>query len=158
MVCTTWNRKGNHFLLCAWSELFPNQQFHHNWKWCADKRRHFAPSKDLSKRFINLLWLVVLDALFRGGGTYGRTDEWTDGRTYGNSPLCPTGHRPFGAAAQKGRPQTSVPRSSLLPSVGKGGRSDVPMGRCHGRVANETGPFCVRPDASSLKRFSRRIA
>ena len=22
---------------------------------------------------------------------------------YGNSPLCPTGHRPFGAAAQKGR-------------------------------------------------------
>ena len=23
-------------------------------------------------------------------------------RTYGNSPLCPTGHRPFGAAAQKG--------------------------------------------------------
>ena len=25
------------------------------------------------------------------------------GRTYGNSPLCPTGHRPFGAAAQKGK-------------------------------------------------------
>ena len=24
-----------------------------------------------------------------------------DGRTYGNSPLCPTGHWPFGAAAQK---------------------------------------------------------
>ena len=23
-------------------------------------------------------------------------------RIYGNSPLCPTGHRPFGAAAQKG--------------------------------------------------------
>ena len=32
------------------------------------------------------------------GGTDGRTDV----RTYGNSPLCPTGHRPFGAAAQKG--------------------------------------------------------
>ena len=32
-----------------------------------------------------------------GGGTYGRTDV----RTSGNSPLCPTGHRPFGAAAQK---------------------------------------------------------
>ena len=30
-------------------------------------------------------------------------DGPTDGRTYGNSPLCPTGHRPFGAAAQKGR-------------------------------------------------------
>ena len=24
-----------------------------------------------------------------------------DVRTSGNSPLCPTGHRPFGAAAQK---------------------------------------------------------
>ena len=30
--------------------------------------------------------------------TDGRTDGWTSG----NSPLCPTGHRPFGAAAQKG--------------------------------------------------------
>ena len=29
-------------------------------------------------------------------------DGHTDGRTCGNSPLCPTGHRPFGAAAQKG--------------------------------------------------------
>ena len=27
----------------------------------------------------------------------------TDVRTYGNSPLCPTGHRPFRAAAHKGR-------------------------------------------------------
>ena len=27
----------------------------------------------------------------------GRTDVWTSG----NSPLCPTGHWPFGAAAQK---------------------------------------------------------
>ena len=32
----------------------------------------------------------------------GRTDGRTDVRTSGNSPLCPTGHRPFGAAAQKG--------------------------------------------------------
>ena len=32
----------------------------------------------------------------------GETDRRTDGRTYGNSPLCPTGHRPFGVAAQKG--------------------------------------------------------
>ena len=31
-----------------------------------------------------------------GGG-----DGRKDGRTYGNSPLCSTGHRPFGAAAQK---------------------------------------------------------
>ena len=31
----------------------------------------------------------------------GRTDRRTDGRTSVNSPLCPTGHRPFGAAAQK---------------------------------------------------------
>ena len=28
-------------------------------------------------------------------------DVWMDGWTSGNSPLCPTGHRPFGAAAQK---------------------------------------------------------
>ena len=33
-----------------------------------------------------------------GGRTYGRTDV----RRSGNSPLCPTGHRPFEAAAQKG--------------------------------------------------------
>ena len=26
-----------------------------------------------------------------------------DVRKYGNSPLCPTGHQPFGAAAQKGK-------------------------------------------------------
>ena len=30
-------------------------------------------------------------------------DGRTEGRTSGNSPLCPTGHRPFGAAAQKGK-------------------------------------------------------
>ena len=36
---------------------------------------------------------------FRGGG---RTDVRTYRWMYGNSPLCPTGHRPFGAAAQKG--------------------------------------------------------
>ena len=35
----------------------------------------------------------------RGRGGDGRTY----GRTSGNSPLCPTGHRPFGAAAQKGK-------------------------------------------------------
>ena len=34
---------------------------------------------------------------FGGGRTYGRTYV----RTSGNSPLCPTGHRPFGAAARK---------------------------------------------------------
>ena len=31
-----------------------------------------------------------------------RVGRGMDGHTYGNSPLCPTGHRPFGAAAQKG--------------------------------------------------------
>ena len=36
------------------------------------------------------------------GGTDGRTDGRTEGRTSRNAPLCPTGHRPFGAAAQKG--------------------------------------------------------
>ena len=35
-------------------------------------------------------------------GGDGRTDVRMYGQTYGNSPLCPTGHRPFGAAAQKG--------------------------------------------------------
>ena len=43
-----------------------------------------------------LVW--VLNGPRGGGGTEGRTE----GRTSGNSPLCPTGHRPFGAAAQKG--------------------------------------------------------
>ena len=41
-----------------------------------------------------------------GGGdgrTEGRMDGRTDGRTSQNSPLCSTGHRPFGAAAQKGK-------------------------------------------------------
>ena len=37
----------------------------------------------------------------RGMGGDGRTDGRTYGRTYGICPLCPTGHRPFGAAAQK---------------------------------------------------------
>ena len=32
----------------------------------------------------------------------GRKDRRTEGWTDGNSPLCLTGHRPFGAAAQKG--------------------------------------------------------
>ena len=31
-----------------------------------------------------------------------------DGRTYGNSPLCPRGHRPFGAAAQKGEKEGEI--------------------------------------------------
>ena len=33
----------------------------------------------------------------------GRKDGRTEGRTSRNSPLCPTGHRPFWAAAQKAR-------------------------------------------------------
>ena len=32
-------------------------------------------------------------------GGDGRKDGQTDGRTYGNSPLCSTRHRPFGATA-----------------------------------------------------------
>ena len=36
-----------------------------------------------------------------GGRMEGRKDGRTDGRTSRNSPLCSTGHRPFGAAAQK---------------------------------------------------------
>ena len=38
-----------------------------------------------------------------GGGkqTEGWTEEWMEGRTSGNTPQCSTGHRPFGAAAQK---------------------------------------------------------
>ena len=35
-------------------------------------------------------------------------DGWTDRGTSGNSPLCPTGHRPFGAAAQKGWPFSQI--------------------------------------------------
>ena len=39
--------------------------------------------------------------MVNGGGMEGRTEGRKDGRTSGNSPLCSTGHRPFGAAAQK---------------------------------------------------------
>ena len=51
---------------------------------------------------------LKLEKLWGGGERtdrrmYVRTDKCTYGRTYGNSPLCPTGHRPFGAAAQKSR-------------------------------------------------------
>ena len=35
----------------------------------------------------------------KGGG---HTEGHTDVQMSGNSSLCPTGHRPFGAAAQKG--------------------------------------------------------
>ena len=33
----------------------------------------------------------------------GQTEGWTDGRMSGNSPLWPTGHRPFDTAAQKSK-------------------------------------------------------
>ena len=39
-------------------------------------------------------------------------DVRTDVRTSGNSPLCPTGHRPFGAAAQKGKKERKKERRS----------------------------------------------
>ena len=35
------------------------------------------------------------------GGTEGRLNKLTEELTSGNSHLCSTGHRPFGAAAQK---------------------------------------------------------
>ena len=37
----------------------------------------------------------------KDGWKDGRTEGWKDGQTSRNSPLRPTGHRPFGAAAQK---------------------------------------------------------
>ena len=40
----------------------------------------------------------------------GRTYVWTSG----NSPLCPTGHRPFGAAAQKVKCNGPTDRQSGL--------------------------------------------
>ena len=40
-------------------------------------------------------------------------DGRMDGRTYENSPLCPTGHRPFGAAAQKVVLKLKVPEFFL---------------------------------------------
>ena len=36
-----------------------------------------------------------------GGLTNIHMDGWMYGRTFENSPLCPTGHLPFGATAQK---------------------------------------------------------
>ena len=38
-----------------------------------------------------------------GGLTNIHMDGWMYGRTFENSPLCPTGHLPFGATAQKCR-------------------------------------------------------
>ena len=59
----------------------------------------------------------------KDGRMEGRTDRLTDGRTDGQidrptdgwtdilkSPLCSTGHQPFGAAAQKGRKKVNRER------------------------------------------------
>ena len=43
------------------------------------------------------LWSSKFEVTMANGGT----DGWTEGRLSGNSPLYPTGHRPFGASAQK---------------------------------------------------------
>ena len=53
------------------------------------------------------------EALKAWGGEDGRKDRRMDGRTYGNSPLCPTGHRLFGAAAQKGRLRGLFARTTI---------------------------------------------
>ena len=45
---------------------------------------------------------------------FGGGDGRKDGRTYGNSPVCPTGHWPFGAAAQKGN-QPDKTQSQKIP-------------------------------------------
>ena len=47
----------------------------------------------ISSIFHVIQWNLRLRS-FSGGGRYGRTNVRTDGRTSGNSPLCPTGHRP----------------------------------------------------------------
>ena len=47
-------------------------------------------------------------------------DGRTDGQTSGNSPLCPTGHRPFGAAAQKGIKLGSKDIATLYPAMSVG--------------------------------------
>ena len=47
------------------------------------------------------------------GGMYRRMDGPSYGQTYGNSPLCPTGHRLFGAAAQKGRLRGLFARTTI---------------------------------------------
>ena len=52
-----------------------------------------------------LIW--GLRGAFRGGQTDRRTDRQTKVRN--GSPLCSTGHRPFGAAAQKGDRPTDRP-------------------------------------------------
>ena len=58
--------------------------------------------------------------------TDGRMDGRTDGRMSGNSPLCPTGHWPFGAAAQKASKTLVFP---LFDSCVTDGRTD---GRTNG--------------------------
>ena len=51
-----------------------------------------------------------------GGRTEGRKDGRTEGLTdISKFPLCPTGHRPFGAAAQKGMGEGQGVKLSVNP-------------------------------------------
>ena len=51
-----------------------------------------------------------------------RKDGQTEGRTSGYSPLCSTGHRPCGAAAQKGRKKEDMEGSKAAKEERKEGR------------------------------------
>ena len=59
------------------------------------------------------------------GQTDRRTEQWKDGRMegwmYGNSSLCPTGYWPFGAAAQKVDPSSSILTKLVFVSTSNGG-------------------------------------
>ena len=52
-------------------------------------------------QFLSISMLFSKDLGFWPKGAEGGMDVQTEGRTYRICPLCPTGHRPFEAAAQK---------------------------------------------------------
>ena len=66
---------------------------------------HFCIFCQFSMLFNGNFAFLQFFMLFNGNmriRSFGGRGGLTDVRTSGNSLLCPTGHRPFGAAAQKG--------------------------------------------------------
>ena len=71
---------------------------------------------------------------------YVRTDGQINGRTSGNSPLRPTGYRPFGAAAQKeGEISPMCESIGSLPKSGKTSSLDACVWGWGGSVIGRDG-------------------
>ena len=74
------------------------------------RRGYSRPSNNLKWMEARLVKLLIRARVVRGGdklviqGRPALSDQaklWSESRASENSVLCPTGHRPFGAAAQK---------------------------------------------------------